>query len=488
MGLLGRLGCGCRHRDADGNEGGSTAATRAAAAAASAGRGTEAANSKGSVVQRLLEDPLMGAENEANAELAMELKEQGNDKYKRELFEEALQCYTEAVQLQPRNPSLWLNRSMTNRQLKQWEDAEEDAELASELQPDNSKAHYSRALCLQQLGKLEQSLKSCRAGLRVQPDNKALQQLQNVVKRTLAEPPKNVQQDQESDQSPPADGSSGSADGGSSRADRIKNGTARRRKRVLTAEDKERRRVSAASAQVDQSACPASMLKENDLHDIRGKAKKAMYQWKSEDPSLAERAMLKKMMTDMFKSKYEELTTSKDRHAASKKSIPTGQYKQEQIQGLQLQGGHQPMERPAHVDLPEKFQEPVGVLTLEKLKKYHSENSDRRYFISVYGNIFDVSDRPDKYGPDGPYTTLVGADITWGLFAGVDTPDYVNRFFDLFKAKDMGKDKIAGVCSWLAWYWNEYGEPVGYLDLYLRENELPEPPLEEVDNEACCVM
>lgn len=89
---------------------------------------------------------------------------------------------------------------------------------------------------------------------------------------------------------------------------------------------------------------------------------------------------------------------------------------------------------------PPTPKEPMGVISMDTLKKYSYANPGRRYLISVYGNVFDVSDRPDKYGPEGPYTVLTGADITWGLFAGVDTQDYVNRCYDLFKAGlDVGR-------------------------------------------------
>lgn len=72
-------------------------------------------------------DPLMGAKSQADAETAQELKEQGNQKFKSKSFEEALELYNEAVQLQPRDPSIWLNRSIVNRQLENWSDAEDGA-------------------------------------------------------------------------------------------------------------------------------------------------------------------------------------------------------------------------------------------------------------------------------------------------------------------------------------------------------------------------
>lgn len=490
MGVLAKLGCGCRQRTVDG--------------AAAFGEGDQPLPEEGGKAdvnkeaKQYLEDPLMGAKSEADAETAAELKEQGNQKFRKQQYEEALQLYNEAAQLRPRDPSLWLNRSIVNRHLENWEDAEQDAEIAVEMQPSNAKAHYSRALCFQHQGKLQQVLVCCRAGLEAQPDNKALQQLKNVVKRTIAEKdlekerPLNASEKAKEDAEQAREQQEKDADEEDEEQDdgeKLPKGSPRRRRKVVPKESKKENNNDQNQVVADETSCPAARIKENDLKEIKDNANMTMFRWTGQNPSWEEREMLKKQLTNAFRGKYEELTISKQELSKnkSKSKLQTDQYDKEQKQGLQLKGGHQPMERPEHVDLPTDFKEQVGIISLEELKKYSWENQGRRYFISVYGNIFDVSDRPDKYGPDGPYTILTGADITWGLFAGVDTEDYVNRCYDLFKAKDMGKDKIAGVCSWLAWYWNEYGDPVGQLEPYTRESELPPPPLQEVD-EACTVM
>mmetsp|Transcript_42031 Transcript_42031/g.105678 ORF Transcript_42031/g.105678 Transcript_42031/m.105678 type:complete len:479 (-) Transcript_42031:106-1542(-) len=478
MGVFGKLGCGCRQRSADGAGAGEVGQPQAREGGFAADEREEA--------KRYFEDPLMGAQSEADAETAAELKEQGNDKFKKQQYEEALQLYNEAAQLRPRDPSLWLNRSIVNRHLENWDDGEQDAEIAIELQPSNAKAHYSRALCFQKLGKLQKALASCRAGLAAQSENKALQQLKNVVKRSIAEQDLLKERfvgeiaEVKTDSDKTSKQQEGAADEEGEKT------SPRRRRKVVHQENKEEMSIQSHIV-ADEASCPATRIKDNDMKEIKDRANITMFRWSGENPSWEEREMLKKQLTDAFRGKYAELTISKENAAKSKSKLQTDQYDKEQKMGLQLKGGHQPMERPEHVDLPADYKQLLGIITLEELSKYNSDNPERRYLISVYGNIFDVSDRPDKYGPDGPYTILVGADITWGLFAGVDTEDYVNRCYDLFKARDMGTDKIAGVCSWLAWYWNEYGDPVGQLEPYTRESELPPPPLQEVD-EACSVM
>merc|ERR1711964_146697 len=101
------------------------------------------------------------------------------------------------------------------------------------------------------------------------------------------------------------------------------------------------------------------------------------------------------------------------------------------------------------------------MIDAEELTKYNSKSL--RKFISILGYIFDVSDRPDKYGENGPYWELAGCDITWGLYIGEDTPKNYNKFYDLFKMDDTHLENMMGVCGWVFHYKNEYGEPVGTL-------------------------
>lgn len=367
---------------------------------------------------------------------ASELRRQGNEAFKEGRFQEALALYEQASGLLPEDAALWLNRSIAERQLERWSDAEQHAQRAVELDPANVKAFYSRALCQQHLGQLQQALLSCRAGLKVQSDNAALQQLHDLVKRQWGE-------------------------------------------QLQAAKD------------IGKEQCPATKLAGGkEMDKLKAKAKASGYEWAGRNPSQQERQVLVMMFTSEFRKKYGELKAQREESLTknSGSSLQVDQYyAKEQKLGLKIQGGHRPLPRPEHVDLPQAYKKPIGIISLAKLKTFGSNNPDSRHLMSVYGHIFDVSDRPDKYGPEGPYTYLTGADITWGLFAGVDDENHINRFYDLFKGKDMGTDKLAGVCSWLGWYWTEYGDPVGHLDLYQKEADLPPPPLEDVvDN--CSVM
>lgn len=364
---------------------------------------------------------------------ATELKVKGNEHFKKSEYSEALDVYTRAAETYMYDASIWLNRSICNRKLNNLEDAATDAEIAQEIDPSNVKAYYNRALALQLLDKHDEALSICKKGLNTQSGNKALQQLKIDLQKSIAE--------------------------------------------------------AKAACPGELAPCPQGPVKAADALQKKDAPKSSddVYEWKNGEPSEAERQGYKKAMVDMFRSKYEELKERAEAAKSKRSTLQTDHYEDAQKQSLQLSGGHRPMDRPDNVDLPADYQQPVGLLSAEQLSAYDAENANRRYLLSVYGNIFDVSDRPDKYDPDGPYASLTGKDLTWGLFAGVDTVEYTNKFYDLYKARDLGKDKLAGVCSWLAWYESEYGKPVGQLEPWSREAELPAPPLEEIE-EMCVVM
>jgi len=121
------------------------------------------------------------------------------------------------------------------------------------------------------------------------------------------------------------------------------------------------------------------------------------------------------------------------------------------------------------------------------MSAYHSGNV--RKLVSVYGDIFDVSDRPDKYGEDGPYAWMAGHDITWGFLSGRVVPETVDQCYDLWKVapESLRDSKLKLIFAWVAFYEYEYGARVGTLKLYENEAGLKGPPMEE-SQEGCCVM
>eukprot|EP00929_Paragymnodinium_shiwhaense_P023594 TRINITY_DN14740_c0_g1_i2.p1 TRINITY_DN14740_c0_g1~~TRINITY_DN14740_c0_g1_i2.p1 ORF type:complete len:423 (-),score=82.51 TRINITY_DN14740_c0_g1_i2:478-1746(-) len=207
-------------------------------------------------------------------------------------------------------------------------------------------------------------------------------------------------------------------------------------------------------------------------------------------PTPADRDNTRILMLEPFRVQYNAIKANRERYGALDcpgASSVTNQYTSSEIKGLTLSNGaHQPMARPEKVDLPKDFRKPLGTVSLEELNKYDCKN--QRILVCVYGEIFDVSDRPDKYDADGPYWFMAGHDLTWGFAAGRDGPEMIDKCFDYWKVapESLRDSKLRILYGWVAWYEFEYGPPVGKLDPYLKEAGLKGPPMEE--SEDCCIM
>ncbi|CAE7670633.1 PPP5C [Symbiodinium sp. CCMP2456] len=115
---------------------------------------------------------------------AEEFKKRGNDHFKRQEFELAVEAYTRAIAVDPEECSYWLNRSNAYIQQGCWEVAELDAKRALQLDPANAKAMYRRAICLRKLGRLHDALGVLEDN--ANSENKAFQQLRNEVVHEIA--------------------------------------------------------------------------------------------------------------------------------------------------------------------------------------------------------------------------------------------------------------------------------------------------------------
>lgn len=192
--------------------------------------------------------------------------------------------------------------------------------------------------------------------------------------------------------------------------------------------------------------------------------------------SVGERDCKKNLFISFYREQYAKIGT-----------LDVSQYDDSASLGLSIKNGHTPMPRPkaGSVDLPPDYKKPVGNISPKEFRKYNCES--KRMLLCVHGDLFDVSDRPDKYSKDGPYWAMVGHDITWGLVCGNDDAVTYDQYFDVFKIepKDMMERKLQGLISWWCFYDKEYGAPVGRLDVYEEEWKLPTPP--EV-GDVCCVM
>ncbi|XP_077990089.1 sperm-associated antigen 1-like [Glandiceps talaboti] len=110
------------------------------------------------------------------------MKDEGNDKVKQGLYEEAITCYTDCIAVDDKQPVSYTNRALcylkTNQPLK----AETDCSTALGLEPDNIKAYFRRGQARKALQHYKDSLHDLSRLLQIQPSNSAAKKELEIVK------------------------------------------------------------------------------------------------------------------------------------------------------------------------------------------------------------------------------------------------------------------------------------------------------------------
>uniref|UniRef100_A0A1B6DW00 Stress-induced-phosphoprotein 1 n=1 Tax=Clastoptera arizonana TaxID=38151 RepID=A0A1B6DW00_9HEMI len=103
-----------------------------------------------------------------------ELKDQGNACLQEGKLNEAIQFYTEAIGLDPKNHVLFSNRSAAYAKLEKYDKALEDAEKTIQIKPDWAKGYSRKGSALAYLGRFEDSMEAYEEGLKYDPNNAQL--------------------------------------------------------------------------------------------------------------------------------------------------------------------------------------------------------------------------------------------------------------------------------------------------------------------------
>lgn len=111
------------------------------------------------------------AEIEANKE-----KQIGNEFYKANDYEEAIEHYTKSISAIP-NTASYTNRALAYFKLKKYEQAINDCKQALKLEPNNLKAHLRLAECYELTNKYEEAIRHVDCAIRIEPNNKVAQKI-----------------------------------------------------------------------------------------------------------------------------------------------------------------------------------------------------------------------------------------------------------------------------------------------------------------------
>eukprot|EP00996_Jenningsia_fusiforme_P006873 NODE_871_length_1852_cov_34.554631_g777_i0.p1 GENE.NODE_871_length_1852_cov_34.554631_g777_i0~~NODE_871_length_1852_cov_34.554631_g777_i0.p1 ORF type:complete len:498 (-),score=100.23 NODE_871_length_1852_cov_34.554631_g777_i0:223-1716(-) len=110
---------------------------------------------------------------------AVEWRRQGNAKYAEGLFEEAIECYSRALQSAPDDKFLFGNRAQANSQLKRYSETIADSMRSTEIDPTFAKGYLRTGNAMLRLGQLENALEQFQKAV-LHGEQSAIKSVQDV--------------------------------------------------------------------------------------------------------------------------------------------------------------------------------------------------------------------------------------------------------------------------------------------------------------------
>ncbi|KAK3140499.1 hypothetical protein QOZ80_5AG0401860 [Eleusine coracana subsp. coracana] len=113
----------------------------------------------------------MDANANSNAQKAEELKVKANDAFKANKFAQAIELYSQAIELNSSNAVYWANRAFAHTKLEEYGSAVQDATKAIEIDPRYSKGYYRRGAAYLAMGKFKEALKDFQQVKKICPND-----------------------------------------------------------------------------------------------------------------------------------------------------------------------------------------------------------------------------------------------------------------------------------------------------------------------------
>ncbi|KAJ0173510.1 hypothetical protein K1T71_010659 [Dendrolimus kikuchii] len=116
-------------------------------------------------------EEITGPVSQEDIEAAEKLKNEANEFFKKQSYNNAIELYTKAIEKNPKNAVYFANRSIANLRLENFGYALTDASKAIELDRTYIKAYYRRAAAHMSLGKYKLALKDFEYVTKVRPND-----------------------------------------------------------------------------------------------------------------------------------------------------------------------------------------------------------------------------------------------------------------------------------------------------------------------------
>ncbi|RDX60191.1 Hsp70-Hsp90 organizing protein 2 [Mucuna pruriens] len=113
----------------------------------------------------------MAGETKEGSVSEMSLKDQGNEFFKSGKFLKAAALYTQAIKLDPSNPTLYSNRAAALLQLDKLNKALDDAEMTIKLKPQWEKGYFRKGSILEAMKRYDDALAAFQIALQYNPQS-----------------------------------------------------------------------------------------------------------------------------------------------------------------------------------------------------------------------------------------------------------------------------------------------------------------------------
>lgn len=125
----------------------------------------------------------------AAIEKAEKLKDEGNNYMKEQNYEAALDCYSQAVELDPNNAVYYCNRAAAHSQLGRHSDAITDCEKAISIDARYSKAYGRMGRALAAMNKYKEAIGSYQKALDLDPENESYKCYLKIAEQKVRQVP-----------------------------------------------------------------------------------------------------------------------------------------------------------------------------------------------------------------------------------------------------------------------------------------------------------